>query len=211
MLQTTIQGRYQFRFHEPSKAPKARSIPTWGAAQGTGAQKNRGLKARPNRLSIPQIPLIETYPIFLEKSAKFILKRLLPVVDFLGIDVLDQRTQISRPDRERTITSLPREFRQIRRLSLEPLGRGRLELFHRLRDILCARQANREMNVVRDSAHTKAFAFAVASDSSKVRIECRANRRIEEGSTVLCAEDHMDHNKRERLWHHVDYRSGFQP
>ena len=211
MQQTTVQKRSLPRLPAVSKAPKARPIPAWGEAPCTGTNNAQRLKARPIHNSVPQIPFIKFHSIFLKKCAEFILKRLLPVMDFLTIDVLDQRTQISRPNRERSIPSLPRELRQFGRLSLKPLRRGRLELFHNLRDVRSAGQTNREMNVVHDSAHAKAFAFGVASDSSEVRVECRANGRIEEGGTVLCAEDHMDQNKRERLRHLVDYSSGFQP
>ena len=124
---------------------------------------------------------------------------------------MNQRTQVSRPNRERTIPSLPCELRQVRRLSLKPLGRRRFQLFHNLRDARRARQANREMNVVCNPAHAKAFAFGVSGNGSKIRVECRPNGRIEDGSTVFCAEDNMDQNKRERLRHRVDYRSGLQP
>jgi hypothetical protein len=204
------QQRHRFRLDAASKAPKARSIPAWGVAPGTAAADARGLKARPICL-IPQIPFVEFHSVFLEKCSQFILKRLLSMMDFLTIDVLDQRAQVTRPNRERTISTLPSKFRQIGRLGLEPSGRRRFELFHNLRHVDRAGQPNRKVNVVRDSSYTKAFAVGVAGDGSKVRVERRANGRIEKGGTVFCAEHYMDQNKRERLRHRVDYRSDFQP
>jgi hypothetical protein len=139
------------------------------------------------------------------------LKILLAMMRLLSIDVTNQRFQIRRPNRERTIPSLPRELRQVRRLSLKPLGRGRLKLFHQIRNICRARQTNGEMNVIRDSTHTKSLAFGVAGNGSKIGIECWTHRKVKNWATVLCAEDHMDQNKRERLRHRVDYRSSFRP
>ena len=74
-----------------------------------------------------------------------------------------------------------------------------------------AGQSYREMNVVRDSTYAKTLAIRVTSDGSKIRVEGGANGRIEDGRTVLCAENNVNQNKRERLRHRTDYRSDFQP
>ncbi len=193
------------------EAPKAHLIPAWGEAPCTGANNAPGLRARPIHISIPQIPLIELHSIFLKKCAELILKRLLAVMHILTIDVIGQRTQVSRPNREGSVTSLPRELRQVGRLGFEPFGRGRFELLHYLRDVRRARQANREMNVVRNPSYAKAFTFGVAGNGSKIRIERGTNRIVEDGEAVFCAEDNMNENKRKRSRHRVDYRSGLQP
>src|SRR5260370_9045294 len=114
------------------KAPTARPIPAWSAAPCTGAYSAQGLKARPIHNSIPQIPFIKFHSIFLEKCAELILKRLLAVMHFLAIDVIDQGTQVCRPNRERSISSLPRKLGQIGRFSLKPLRPRTFELFHPL-------------------------------------------------------------------------------
>jgi hypothetical protein len=210
MPQTTTLDHSQYDVPATFKAPKARPIPAWGVAPGTSEPKTRGLKARPI-ISIPQIPFIEFHPIFREKCTKFILKIVLPMMRLLGVDVTNQGSQIRRPNRKRTISSLPRELRQVQRLGLKPLGGRRLELFHDLRDVRRARQSNCNMNVVCSSAHAKAFAFGVASNGGKIGVKGKTNGRIEEGRTVLCTENYMDQNKRERLRHRIDYRAGFQP
>src|SRR5260370_18197834 len=211
MPQTSAQEHRRSGLPTASKAPKARLIPAWGEAPCTRESDAQGLKARPIDISLPQIPLVPFHSIFLEKCAELILKRLLPVMHLLTVDVIDQRTQVRRPNRERGVAPLPRELRQVGRLGFKPLGRGRFKFFDQLSYVCRAGQANGKMNVVRDSTNAKAFTFGIASNSSKVRIECRTNRRTKEGGAVFCAEDHVDQNKCERLWHRVDYRSGFQP
>jgi len=62
MLQTTIQGRYQFRFHEPSKAPKARSILAQGEALGSLRHHLRELKARSKLFTLPFQPWLSRLP-----------------------------------------------------------------------------------------------------------------------------------------------------
>jgi hypothetical protein len=130
---------------------------------------------------------------------------------FLAIDVIDQRAQVGGPNRERSISSLPRKLGQVMRLSFKPFGRGRFKLFHQIRYVRRAGQSNSEVNVVRDATYARTFTFGVAGNGGKVRVECGTNRSIKNRGAVFCAEDHMDQNKCERLWHRVDYRSGFQP
>ena len=194
-----------------ASAPTARTIPAWGAAPCVDTQNARGLKARPIEPSIPHIPLVAFDPIFLQERAKLLLKIMLPMMRLLALDVLDQGLQIRRPNRERAISSLPRELRQCGRLRLEPLGRGGFNIFHQLRNSRCARQSNRQMNVVGNAPHAITLALGVANYSGKISVERRANRLVKPRCAVLRAEDHMDEQKRERLWHRSDYRSGLQP
>jgi hypothetical protein len=133
------------------------------------------------------------------------------MMHLLTINVLDQRAQVSRPNGERAIPSLPRELRQVMRLSFRPFGRGRFELLHYLRHVRRAGQSNREMNVVHGSTSAKAFTLCVPGNGGKICIKRGADRNVQDRGAVFCAEDYMDQNKRERLRHRVDYRSGFQP
>jgi hypothetical protein len=67
------------------------------------------------------------------------------------------------------------------------------------------------MNVICNSTNAKALTFGVAGNRSKIRVERGSYERIKNRNAILCAEDHMNQNKRERLRHRVDYRSGLQP
>ena len=192
-------------------APSARPIPAWGAAPCAAVPQIRGLKARPIELSIPHIPLVAFNPVLLQQHAKLLLIITLPMMRFLALDVLDQGLQIRRPNRERTISSLPCELRQRGRLRLDPLGRGRFEILDQPRHRRCARQPNRQMNVVGNAPHAIAFTLGIANDGGKIGVECRTHRLVDPRHSVLRTEDHMDEQKRERLWHRSDYRSGLQP
>src|SRR5260370_28642802 len=65
--------------------------------------------------------------------------------------------------------------------------------------------------MVGNAADAIAFAFRMACNRSQIGVEFTPHRIIENRFSIFCAENHMDQNKRERLWHRVDYRSGFQP
>lgn len=190
-------------------APTAHPIPAWGEAPCPEVRNAQGLKAR--LISVPQISFIAFHSVFLEKCTEFILKRLLAVMYLLGIDVVDQRTQVRWPYRERAVTSLPRELRQIRRLGLKPFRRRGLQQFHQVSDVCRSRQTNRDVNMVRNSPDTIAFTFGIAGDCSKICVKRRTHGSIENRVSIFRTEDHMDQNKRERLGHRVNYRSGFQP
>jgi len=192
-------------------APTAHSIPAWGEAPCWATPNARGLKARPIAPSIPHIPLVAFNSILLQERAKLLLKITLPVMRFLTLDVLDQGLQVRRPNRERAISSLPHELRQRGRLRLDPLGRGQFEVLHQLRHRRCARQSNRQMDVIGNSANPKTFTLGIANDSGKISIKSRTNRLVDPRHSVFRAEDHMDEKKRERLWHRSDYKSGLQP
>ena len=158
--------------------------------------RRRGLKARPIHISIPQIPFIESHSIFLQKCTQLILKRLLPVMHLLTIDVV--RSALPKSAAPTENAPYPRCHANFDRSGdwvLSHLDEEDLSCSTISDDILCARQANCKMNVVRDPAYAKAFAFGVAGNGGKVRVECRANGRTEKAGTVFCAEDHMDQTK----------------
>jgi hypothetical protein len=193
------------------KAPTARPIPAWGKAPGTPSPHPRGLKARPIDFSIPHVPIIPLYPILLQQGPELILKRMLPVVSFLRLDVPNQRLQIHQPNRKHTITPLPRELRQRWRLRLQPSGRRPLHLLHQLCHTRRSRQSNRQMNVICDAANAITFASGIPHQRRQIQIKLRTHELIQNSCAILRAEDHMNQNKRERLGHRADYRSGLQP
>ena len=94
---------------------------------------------------------------------------------------------------------------------LSHLDEEDFNIFHQLRNSRCARQSNRQVNMVGNAPHAITFAFGIANDSGKISVERRTHGSIELRHSVLRAEDYMDEQKRERLWHRSDYRSGLQP
>jgi len=130
---------------------------------------------------------------------------------FLSSDVLDQRAHIRGSDGERGVSSLPSELFQTRRLGLNPLGRGRFELLHQLRHAQRARKTNGKVNVVRNTPHAKAFAFSITGNRGEVGMKRGTHRIIKNGSAIFGAKDHMDKEKRKRLGHRQNYKSGLQP
>lgn len=67
------------------------------------------------------------------------------------------------------------------------------------------------MDMIRDAAHTKTLAFGIACNRGDVRMKGGSHLRINKRPTVFCAEDQMNQNKRERLRHPQNYKSGLQP
>ena len=194
-----------------AKAPKARPIPAWGEAPCGPAPPPRGLKARPIAASVPQILLIAFHSILLQKGAKLILKRTLPMMHLLRVDVLDERLQICRPNRKHSVSSLPGELCQPRRLGFQPLRRRGLQLRDQPRNIRGARQSNRKVYMVLHASYAITLAPSVARDRGKIRIQLRTNGIVHQTSSVFGTEDHMHYNERERQRHGDEYRSGLQP
>jgi hypothetical protein len=216
-----------------AKAPTARPIPAWGEAPGTSQTASKsangatytslgqspryehlttpGLKARPIPTSIPQIPLIKLNPILSEKCAKFLFEIDPSMMVHLSIDISNQRTQIRRSNRKSPIPSLPCEPSQAGRLSLHPSGRRSLELLHQIRHTRLPRQANREMNVVRNAANPIALAFRIADNRSQIGIKVRTHDLVDQFRTIFRTENQMNEQIGERLGHRDEYRSGLQP
>jgi hypothetical protein len=193
------------------RAPTARHIPAWGGAPCSATPDARGLKAPPIAVSVPQIPLVAFHPVLLQERAKFVLERTLPMMYLLRIDVLDQCLQICRPNRKRSVPSLPCELRALRRFCLEPLRRRSLQVPDQLGEIRAPRHSDRKMYMVRNPSHAIALTPGIANDHGKVRIQLRTDRIIENRPAALRTEDHVHHNERERQWHRRQYRSGLQP
>ena len=189
---------------------KARPIPAWGEAPCWAISNARGLKARPIPL-IPQIPLVALHTVLLQERTKLVLKRTLSMMRLLRVDVLNQRLQICRPNRKRSIPSLPRERRQCRRFCFDPLRRRCLQLRNQFCHIRRSRQTDCEMHMVCYASHAITLASGIANNRGKIRIQFHTDRIIQSRSASFRTEDHMHHNERERQWHRHEYRSGLQP
>jgi hypothetical protein len=212
IVSTTVLSPSQwFRLTSRTEAPGARLIPAWGEAPRTAHPRTRGPEARPIRPSIPQISLFELNPILLQEPTKLILKRPLPMMLLLAVDVLRQRLQIRWPNRKRTVPSLPCELRKLWPSGFDPLRRRSLHPFHQLCNVRRTRHPNPEMNMVSNSPDAIALASRVAHQSGKVRIQLWANRLVQNGLTLLRTENHVNQDKRKRSGHRRDYRSGFRP
>ena len=72
--------------------------------------RTEGLKARPIPTSIPKVALVKLDTVLPQESPKLVLEVLFGMMLLLRIDIRDQGIQIRRPNRERPITALPREF-----------------------------------------------------------------------------------------------------
>ena len=192
------------------KAPTARPIPAWGEAPCWFPPNVQGLKAR-HITSIPQISLVAFHAVFLQERTKLILIRPLAMMCLLRVDILNQRLQIGRPNRKRSIPSLPRERRQCRGFCLDPLRRRCLQLRNQLRNIRRSRQTDCHMHMVGNASHAITLTPGIPSNRSKIRIQLRTNRIIQNRTASLRTEDHMHHNERERQWHGHEYRPGLQP
>ena len=194
-----------------AKAPEARPIPAWGEAPRMRMEEPRGPEARPIPASIPKVSFLPFDPIPLQEGSKFILICLVRMMRLLRIDVMDQCMQIRRPNRKRAISTLPRKLRQLRRLALEPPRGGRFQLRNEIRNIGLTVQTNCQVDVVGDTAHPKTFALVVANDRCEIGMEVRPHSLIQNGCTVLRAEDHLDMEKCQRPSHSEDYRSDPRP
>ena len=197
---TGIEKRQRRALYQPGAKPQVQA-----------RQAPRGLKARPIAISIPQIPLIELNPIFLEKRAKFLLKIHPSMMLHLPVDITNQSAQIRRPNRKCAVSSLPCKPRQSRRLSLHPFRRGGLKLLYQLRDIRLARQTNRKMNVIGNTTNPITFALGIANNRSQIGIKVRTHNVVDQFSPIFRTENYMNKQIRERLGHRDEYRSGFQP
>lgn len=147
--------------------------------------------------------------ILLEKRAHLVLKTPPSVVRLLLVDVPDQRPNISGTHREQSIPSLPREVPNA--LFFHPYGRSSLNLRHDLRRRSCRPQPHRKMDMVRNAAHSKAFAIQLASRSGHVRVKSFRDVLTDERKPLLCAEHDMHQVETQRLRHSANYMPGLQP
>jgi len=130
---TSLGQRPRKRVIMRFQGPTARPIPAWGNAPGKGrcaVPRANG----PTHSSIPHIPLVVFHPVLLQKRQIFLLKTAGSMVLLLMIDISLQYPQVRGTYRERSVSPLPGELRQCRRLSLEPLRRRGLQLPYQIGD-----------------------------------------------------------------------------
>jgi hypothetical protein len=205
---------------------KARATLAWGNAPGSRPPKNSGLKARakcpPRHKSpsaalalhaalIPHEPLIELHPILREHRPHLGLEVPPLMVRRLRIDVPDQRQSIAWPDRKRRIPALPSELRKLRSPGLDPLRRRNLQPLHHLRDRICARDKQRNVNMIGNSAHPYANILRPIQHRSKIQMHLATNRITEQRPALFRAEDQMHQHVGDRLRHASEYSAGLQP
>jgi hypothetical protein len=147
--------------------------------------------------------------ILLEKRAHLVLEIPLDVVRLLSVDVTQESVNISRTDREQSVSTLPSKLTNS--VLLHPNGRSGLDFRHNFRRCFCRAQPHRKMNVVGDSTYPKTFAIQFASGSGQICVKGGNNAVANERRTMFCAEDDMHQVKAQRLRHAGDYMSGLQP
>ncbi len=146
--------------------------------------------------------------ILSQQRAKLLLKRPLPVVLRLPVDVPHQRVQICRTHRKQSITTLPRKSTM---MLLHPQRRRTLHLGHNGRRILRHRQTHGDMNMIGHPTHAKTLtpkrAHHACDESMQLRQDLVGDGRL----PVFRAENDMHKIQTQRLRHTNDYASGFQP
>lgn len=110
----------------------------------------------------------------------------------LRVNVADEGVEIGRPHGECTVSALPCELCQFRRLRLEPLRRARLQILDQLCDGDGPREADGQVDVVRNAANPKAFAVDAAYYGCQIGVELFAYRRSEHRCAVFGAENEMN-------------------
>lgn len=88
---------------------------------------------------------------------------------FLPIDIGPQSLQLRRPERKRTIPSLPGETRQLGKFIFDPLGRRCFQLLDYFRDRNGAGETNGKMNVIFYTTSAITLTTDIASNRSKIR------------------------------------------
>ena len=149
--------------------------------------------------------------VFLEKHAHLVLKRPFPVVRLLRVDIPQQRSSIGRRHRKCSIPTLPRESFQPRSLRLQPSRRRRLHLADHLRDVPIRMNTDRQMHMIGNTTHAKTIAPGPTHHSGEIGRHINTHRLRQQRFAVLRTENHMNQNKRQRLRHGIDDRSGIQP
>jgi hypothetical protein len=71
---------------------------------------------------VPHVAFVVVHAVVREGRAVLVLESFGAVMFGLGVDVMNQRLEIGEAEGECTVTALPCEIGQIRRLKLQPLG-----------------------------------------------------------------------------------------
>ena len=147
--------------------------------------------------------------ILLEKCAHLVLEASLCMVPRLLVNVPNQRIKVGWPNREQAIPTLPSELRHT--FFFHPHGRRSLEVRHNLRRSPRRRQTQRQMNMIGNSSHSKAFTVHAAGRACDVGMQPRSDVITDQRHAVLSAEYDMHQIQTEGLRHGYSLVSGFQP
>ena len=147
--------------------------------------------------------------ILLKKRPHLVLKSSLAMLRFLRLDIPNQSFAVTWRHGKRAIPALPTKSRDT--LGLNPFRRTGLELLDKFCNRHRRMEVDREMNMVRNSANSKAGALMFTCNPSEICMKRAANILIHKGLTIFRAEDKMNQHKAQRLGHCANYRSGLQP
>lgn len=132
--------------------PKGRHV----AARGRSPGHSVGVWQRPEgaryRGSIPNVPLIQCHLLLLAQLPELILKRPLPMMLRLALDVENDPFDVSLTNGKCSVSSLPRKLRHGRPPDLQPLRGSHLQLLDRLCHRQGAGEVEEEVDMIFDSA-----------------------------------------------------------
>src|SRR5688572_5946990 len=127
---------------------------------------------------IPDVSLVVFDGIRVKKRAILILKRDVLVVLFLVFDVGDYIWDIRLTDRKCTVTGLPMETREFRRLFFNPARRRSFRFLHDGCDRMVAREREQRMCVILHSADDERFTVVVSEHCREIRMHLPAYRFV---------------------------------
>ena len=137
----------------------------------------------------------------LEEGPIFFLKRFLAVMLLLAGDVFTHGGDIRLGNGECPISGLPRKPCKFGALRLDPFRRNLFDLFHGVADRDGAAQFKEDVDMVRDRVDEDGRAAQVLQDGRHVTVQGSAHGVVQGGFAVLGAEDEVDVQPREGLWH----------
>ena len=159
--------------------------------------------------SIPQILLIAFNSVLCEEIQILLFKGLLAVVFILPVDVVENHCQFSMVDRERSVTALPSEVTESRRLGFDPFCGVCFQFLYEVGDGDRSGEANGEMDVIGHASGPVAFASVGPCHLGEVSVDVGAEIRCQVWCAVFGAEDDVDDDGAEGLWQE-SLRLGFR-
>jgi hypothetical protein len=140
--------------------------------------------------------------VFSQKTQKFILKRLRPVMLLLILDVLLQAFHVRWAHRERTVSTLPLKCLKFRRVRLQPLRRIALEFANQVSHGDCLANLTENVHVVFDTAHNDRRRVLLSTYPGEVCVEGLPSFFVLKKRLSVVGRKHdVKMNLRERLSH----------
>ena len=150
---------------------------------------------------VPQIIFVKGHAMALEEGPVFFLKRFFAVMLLLAGDVCPHGGDIGLRNGECPISRLPGKAGKFGALCLDPFGRNLLDLFHGVADRDGAAQFKEDVDVIGDRVDEDGRAAEILQDGRHVTVQGVAHGVMQDGFAVFGAEDEVDVQPRERLWH----------